>query len=145
MMLRTLLATCVLTTAFAIESTTNGATVSFDTSVIQSAEQTYWNMIQGRINAIKVPDLIMKNDTSMYAKDNDFTLTQPTQKFTFKNDVANNCFEISLRQLTGKFTTGNFHAHYKVFGAHGTAHMALDTVHLTFGLRPITQTLPDGR
>ena len=87
----------------------------------------------------------MKSDTAMYAKDNDFTVTQPVSKFDFVNDVADNCFKISLDDLTGKFTTGNFHAHKGIFGAHGTAHMTLDTVKLTFGLRPVTQTLEDGR
>ena len=102
-------------------------------------------MIQARINAIKVPDMVMKNDTAMYIKDNDFTLTQPTNKFEFINDVTDNCFLIKLERLTASFTTGNFHAHYGILGAYGTAHMKIDTVKLSFGLRPVTQTLPDGK
>ena len=39
----------------------------------------------------------------------------------FNNDAADNCMKIKLRKMGVKFTTGNFHAHYGIFGAHGDA------------------------
>ena len=145
-MLRTLLFTCVLGTTLAItNSTMNGATVSFDTSVVQQAEQAWWHVIQDRINKIPVPDLQSKTDDQMYIKQNDFYIVQPTDHFLFENDVANNCLKVTMNKLTAVFTTENFHAHYGIFGAYGNARMSIDTTKLIFGYRLVTQTLADGR
>ena len=145
-MLSTILATCMLGTVLATKNSThNGVTLSVDTSMIQQIQTAYWYTIQEKINEIKVPDFVLKSDTADYAKDNDFTITQPTYDFTFENDVKNNCFQVTLNDLTAKFVTNNFHAHSGVFGAHGEGHMDMNTVKLVWGLRPITQTLEDGR
>ena len=62
-MLRTLLATFVLGTALAAtNSTTNGVTLSLDTAVMQQFEEAYWAVIEERINAIAVPDLVLPSD-----------------------------------------------------------------------------------
>lgn len=63
----------------------------------------------------------------------------------FVNDVANNCFQVTLNDLTGKFVSENFHAHKGILGAHGAVHVSMDQTHMTFGFRPTTQTLEDGR
>jgi len=81
----------------------------------------------------------------MYIKNNDFSITEPTDSFHFINDAANNCLTVKLNKLTAKFTTDNFHAHYGIFGAYGNAKMKIDTTRLVFGYRMITQTLEDGR
>ena len=143
-MFKTLLASCVGFVS-AADSTTNGMTVSADTAMFQQAEMAYWAAIQNRINRVNIPDIVMPSDDEMYIKNNDFTLIQPPDNFIFTNDVANNCFQVELNKLTGKFTSSNFHAHYGILGAHGSAHMSIDSTNLFFGLRPITQTLEDGR
>ena len=145
-MFRTFLFTCVLGTVLAAtNSTTNGVTVSADTSILQKIEQAYWVVLQKKINGIKLPDFESKSDTAMYVKDNDFSVTEPADHFNFFNDVANNCLKIQLNKLSAKFKTNNFHAHYGIFGAYGTATMTIDTTKLIFGYRVTTQALPDGR
>jgi hypothetical protein len=64
---------------------------------------------------------VLPSDDKQYLKENDLTITQPVNHFTFSNDVANDCFQITLDELTVKFTSDNFHAHYGIFGAHGDA------------------------
>jgi hypothetical protein len=129
--------------ALANTSTNNGVNLSIDTNVFQKAESAYWPMIQQRINAIPMPDLVLPSDESMYLKDNDFRVTQPADHFSFEN--VDNCLQIKMNKLSAKFSTGNFHAHHGIFGAHGHAEMAIDTTKLIFGFRPSTQTLADGR
>ena len=124
----------LITGAVANTSTNNGVNVSIDTSVFQKAETAYWPMIQQRINAIPIPDLVLPSDQSMYIKDNDFRVTQPADHFSFQN--VDNCLQIRLHQLSAKFSTGNFHAHHGIFGAHGHAEMSIDSTKLTFGFRP---------
>ena len=102
-------------------------------------------MLQDRINLIKVPDIESKTDERMYVKDNDFTLIEPADHFKFINDAADNCFKVELDKLSARFTTKNFHAHYGIFGAYGTAEMAIGDTKLVTGYRLITQTLADGR
>ena len=62
-MFRTLLFTSMLGIALAAtNSTTNGVTISADTTMFQSVEQAYWVVLQKRINSIKVPDIASKTD-----------------------------------------------------------------------------------
>ena len=145
-MLRTLLSAFMLSFVFAeTNSTSNGVTVSLDTAIIQQAEKAYWAALQKRINAISIPDLVLPSDDQMYLKANNLTITQPVEHFKFSNDVENNCLQIELNELTVKFTSDSFHAHYGVFGAHGNAEVKIDTTKLIFGFRVITQTLEDGK
>ena len=81
----------------------------------------------------------------MYLKDNDFTVTVPTDSFYFNNDAENNCMKVKLRKMNAKFTVDNFHAHYGIFGAYGDAKMTIDSTKLEFGYRLIKQELDDGR
>ena len=81
----------------------------------------------------------------MYIKDNDFKFVVPTDSIYFNNDAADNCMKIKLRKMGVKFTTGNFHAHYGIFGAHGDAKMTIDSTELEVGYRLIMQGLEDGR
>ena len=62
-----------------------------------------------------------------------------------KNDVENNCYYMYLYDFTGKFETRNFHAHKGILGAHGAAHISMDSTHIGFGYKPIVQTLADGK
>lgn len=79
----------------------------------------------------------MASDTSMYIKQNDFTLQQPIEGVTFVNQDYDDpeCMYIHLDELSGKFETKEFHAHYGVLGAHGAAHVSMDHTHLTVGYK----------
>ena len=94
--------------ALANTSTNNGVNLSIDTNVFQKAESAYWPMIQQRINAISIPDLVLPSDESMYLKDNDFRVTQPADHFSFEN--VDNCLQIKMNKLSAKFSIGQ-HPH----------------------------------
>ena len=145
-MLKALAFTCVLGSALAAaNSTTNGLTFSADVSMFQQAEEAYWHAIQSRINSIVLPDVVDPNDAANYLKQNDFTVTQPTDHITFTADAADNCLTVKLNKLSAKFTSANFHGHYGIFGAYGDLTMSIDTTKLVFGYRLVLQTLEDGR
>ena len=136
-MLRTLFASIAAGVSAVTNSTTNGVTMSLDTSVLQQAELALWHSVEERINKIHVPDLVSKKDAEMYAKDNDFRLSIPVDSFYFNNFAEDNCMRIKLRHMDGKFTVGNFHAHYGIFGAYGTAQMKISNTKIEFGYRLI--------
>ena len=114
-------------------SSTDGVNVSIDQTALHNVVETYWPFIEHRINNIQVPDLVLPSDSEMYMKENSFEISQPISAMYKKNDVENNCYYIYLYDLTGKFETRNFHAHHGILGAHGSAHISMDSTHLGFG------------
>ena len=136
-MLRTLFASIAAGVSAVTNSTTNGVTMSLDTSVLQQAELALWHSVESRINQIKVPDFVSKKDANMYAKDNDFRITIPVDSFYFNNFAEDNCMRIKMRHMDVKFTVGDFHAHYGIFGAYGTANMNIRNTKFEFGYRLI--------
>lgn len=81
----------------------------------------------------------------MYAKKNDFSMYQPTEKLYLVNDLEKNAFCIHAYDLNGKFITEDFHLHHGALGAHGAAHVTMDHTYLGWCYSFITQTLEDGR
>ena len=57
-------------------STVNGINIGIDTDTVNDAIQAILPWAEHRMNQIKVPDLILPSDTTMYMKQNDFTITQ---------------------------------------------------------------------
>jgi len=77
-------------------STTNGVNLTIDLKTIESAAGSYWDLVEHRLNAITIPDLILPSDDSMYMKKNDFTIYQSFDHTAFNYDVARNAMCISM-------------------------------------------------